>query len=219
MKVEAEIYTVQAGKVTQLKINDIIYNVTEAPSDFTIAKVQRAWDEMQKAKPEIDLPDIDLPETDLNKGIRIAIHKGVPIHAYIVEQFKTAKNTYKLMKSYYPQFKSSSISRYVWAYRSYLGLVKPQSSKPIRPIKSRPKKKNFVKTYQTYVKDDEITAVRQAIDHVAFNYQPTASNIETMSGLPKHRCNAVLKLLKDRGNVEAVKLGTQRVYRWKDVND
>lgn len=71
----------------------------------------------------------------------------------------------------------------------------------------------FVKEYGTWVKEDEINKVKQAINKVAYDYKPTADVIANETKIRLYRVLATLKYLRKSGLIVTKNEGLKVIYQ------
>jgi len=218
MKMEVDIITVSDGQITELKINEQLYTI--------------------KAK-EQSIPEqtIDVPTEELSpykkKGFTIEHQRNMGVHYIgtcdgmriikeLVEEldgvFHETKRKF-IIKKYYPVASDSSLKRYSITYASYLK-GKPVVKKTRKYRRHRRRKPTGAhgrdKPYQTWIMNDEIDAVKRAINRVEYGYVPTTKAISEKTGFSLMRTRAVLHYMKTNEIAKSKRTSKNVVWRTID---
>jgi hypothetical protein len=104
MKTEAEIITVENGKIKEVKMFDELYSVH--PKQVMESITRKA------GRPQI------------HKEVRE--YGGLKIQQNIVDEINSGNNLETTISKHYPNINNASLKKYIWAYRKYLGQIKPK---------------------------------------------------------------------------------------------
>jgi hypothetical protein len=124
-----------------------------------------------------------------------------------------------IIKRYYPYVAEDGLKRYSVIYASFNRENNNQTTTKLQSIIKRKYRKRkvqdafgFSKTYQTWIKNNEVEKVKRAIQIVRLDYKPTSENIAKESNMKRARVNAVIDVLLKKGTIIKIK-GLVPVYQ------
>jgi len=114
----------------------------------------------------------------------------------------------QVLRKYYPKNKKSTLKTIAFIYRGYIEgkhqLEPVNQKKSFRKKRRRKKPKGtvgFEKSYQKYIKAQDVQNVKRAIRTVRYGYVPNTDTIEKETNIPRQQLLATLKYLKKKGQI------------------
>jgi len=206
MKMDIKIWTVNEGKITEIKIPELSNSIFTVKAEDETKEIKEETTQKKQYEQALKATSKTYSE---KKGKRIAYINRQPIYENVLNELKDeSENKYlQILKSYSPTYKKNTLQTQKWAYTKYMQQEGMEVKPPFRKYKSRGHRKPtedsvaFNKTYKTWIKESDIKKVKKAINHYGYNYKPTSDTIQERTGLPKGRINATLKHLREQGQV------------------
>jgi hypothetical protein len=146
---------------------------------------------------------------DRGRAIKTYMHNKVyeNIANDVKEAIDNGRSIKRAIKKYYPEAKTSTIKSYVSMYKRFFretdsGTVPHRNKYSKRYQKKAPEGSYaYSKTYQSYVKQDEVDLVLRALHKVGCDYKPTTDQIVAETRMKKNRVLATLSVLQEQGKV------------------
>lgn len=186
MEKAIKVWTVEKGQVKEIEMDGMVFTV----------------------KPKVFPLETRMINTT-NKGKRLGNRSHVAIYENIANEMKHER--------FYPNYQPVSTRTTATAYRAYLkyGLTEdPYKTKTTQKLQGIVYKRHhhkkpedavaFVKTYQTWVKQNWIDRVKVAISRFGIGYNPNVETIMQETGLKRTSVLSTLKYLKQIGEIKKV---------------
>jgi len=155
------------------------------------------------------------------------------VYQNVLDDFRDAiknnRSVNKVLKSYFPKHKRSTLKTYISLYKRYLREFENTQTTLIptnnknngrrRKHSQRPPSDayGFDSTYGTWVLNDEKEMIKRMLNKVEFNYKPTVTELEKRTGLKPQRIRACLHLLMKEDKVGFRYEDLTPIYMWKST--
>jgi hypothetical protein len=168
----------------------------------------------------ITMPKVSrLSRSELGDVVHQINHNKV--FSNVLDDFREAllhgRSLKKVIRKYYPIHKKSTIKTYVALYKRYIKEIEKRNivKHTRRGFNLRqPPADNYAynDAYQTYILQDEVKKINNALNRVEYGYRSSAKQISEVTNMPKHRVRAVLNQLIFENKVGYTSMDRTPIY-------